>query len=66
MDLILCVIIVLMIHIGLIAFAKWAEKHFCAYDPIFCQDVRANLGMFVYKSDVERMRKKLNNPKSKF
>jgi len=66
MDLISCVIIVLLIHIGLLAFVKWAEKHIGVYDTIFCRDVRANLGMFVYKSDVERMRKELNNPKSKF
>lgn len=66
MDLILCVIIVLLILICPLAFAKWAEKHISVYDTMFCRDLRASLGMFAYKSDVDRIRKKLNNPKSKF
>ena len=66
MDLILAVIIVFLIHIGLLFFIKWCEKNIGVYDTMFCRDVRANLGMFAYRSAVEGKRKNLSNPKSKF
>lgn len=66
MDLFLCIVIFFLISIGLIVFAKWAEKNFSGYDTMFCRDVRASLGMFAYKSDIEEKRKRLNRQDSKF
>lgn len=66
MELILFIICFLLVNIGMLAYINWTEKHIFVYDTIFCRDVRASLGMFAYKSDVEEMRKKLDNPKSKF
>lgn len=39
---------------------------YCRYDTMFCRNVRASLGMFAYKSDVEETRKWLNSSQSKF
>lgn len=62
----LCVIIFFQISIGLILLAKWAEKNIGVYDTRFCRDVRASLGLFAYKSDVEEKRKRLDRFDSKF
>lgn len=36
------------------------------YSTIFCRDVRASLGMFEYRTNVEAKRHSLNAPNSKF
>lgn len=66
MDLISFVIIYALISLGLIQLAKSAERKMHSYDTTFCRDVRANLGMFAYASDVEATRQRLNSKKSKF
>lgn len=66
MELILFMIYFLLVNIGLLCLIDWTEKHIGVYDTMFCRDVRASLGMFAYKSDVEEFRKKLNRPNSKF
>ena len=66
MDLILCVIIYALISLGLIQLAKSVERKMHSYDTTFCRDVRANLGMFAYSSNVEATRQRLNSKKSKF
>lgn len=58
------VIIYFLISICLILYANKAS--FKNYTPVFCRDIRAQLGMFAYKSDVEEKRAKLNRPDSKF
>ena len=54
------------ISIGLIQYAKYMERNMFKYDTTFCRDVRANLWMIAYASDIEKTRVKLNNSKSKF
>ena len=66
MNLLLCVIIFALISLGFIQLAKSVERKMRFYDTTFCRDVRANLGMFAYASDVEATRQKLNSKKSKF
>jgi hypothetical protein len=51
-------IVWLSVNIGLIAFARWMENRF-KYETRFCKDVRAQLGMFAYKSTLEEKREKL-------
>ena len=57
---------IFQISIGLIVFAKRVEKNFSRYDTIFCRDVRASLGMFAYKSELEEKRKRLDRQNSRF
>ena len=59
------VLIFALISFCLIIFAKIVDSSI-KYDTIFCHDVRAQLGMIVYKSDLEEKRKKLKSPYSKF
>ncbi len=66
MDLILFVIIFALISFGLIQLAKSVERKMHCYDTTFCRDIRANLGMITYASDVEATRQRLNSKKSKF
>ena len=60
------IVVYAIISIGLIQYAKYMEKNMFKYDTTFCRDVRANLGMIAYASDIEKTRVKLNNSKSKF
>ena len=62
----LSLIMIFLIHIGLLVFAKWAEKNIGVYDTRFCRDTRASLGLFAYRSKVEEKRKRLNRPDSRF
>lgn len=62
----LCLVMVFLAHMGLLAFAKWAKKNLWVYDTINCRDVRASLGLFAYKSDVEEKRQELKRSNSKF
>lgn len=66
MELILFMIYWLLVNIGLLRFIKWTENNIGVYDTMFCRDVRAQLGMITYASDLEETRKRLNHPKSKF
>jgi hypothetical protein len=66
MDLILFVIIYALISIGLIQLAKSFDCRMHSYDTTFCRDIRANLGMIAYSSDLEETRAMLNSKKSKF
>ena len=60
------VFVVAMIKAFFILSSIKAEDHNSTYETAFCRDVRAELGMFAYPSDVEKKRQKLNNKKSKF
>ena len=60
------IVVYTIISIGLIQYAKYIERNMFKYDTTFCRDVRANLGMIAYASDIEKTRVKLNNSKSKF
>jgi len=62
----LCLVMVFLVHIGLLAFAKWAKKNLWVYDTRNCRDVRASLGLFAYKSDVEEKKQTLKRSNSKF
>lgn len=66
MDIILAVIVFAGISLFLIQLAKKVEKQNSTYETCFCRDVRANLGMFAYPSQVESKREKLNRKDSKF
>lgn len=66
MDIIFAVLVFAGISIFLIQLAKKVEKQNSTYETAFCSDVRANLGMFAYPSQVESKREKLNGKKSKF
>lgn len=60
------IVVYAIISIGLIQYAKYMERNMFKYDTTFCRDVRANLGMITYASDIEKARAKLNSKKSKF
>lgn len=60
------ILVYAIISVGLIQYAKYMERNMFKYDTIFCRDVRANLGMIAYASDIEKTRAKLNSKKSKF
>lgn len=62
----LAIIAVVLINIGILTLIKKVERKNSTYETMFCRDVRAQLGMFVCKSDVEYMRKRVNRRKSKF
>lgn len=66
MDILLCVVVYILISLAFIQLVKSAERKMCSYDTTFCRDVRANLGMFAYASDIEATRQRLNSKKSKF
>ena len=60
------IVVYTIISIGLIQYAKHIERNMFKYDTTFCRDVRANLGMITYASDIEKAKAKLNSNKSKF
>ena len=68
MDIILAVAVLVFagVNVFFILSANRVEKQNCMYETAFCRDVRAKLEMFVYPSQVEAKRKRLNNKKSKF
>lgn len=66
MEIILVAIVYIIISLVFICLCKKFEKNCKTYDTNFCRDVRANLGMFAYPSDIEAAREKLNSKKSKF
>lgn len=66
MDIILAVIIFALVSLFLLQLAKKVEKDNCTYETAFCRDVRAELGMFAYPSEVDAKREKLNRKNSKF
>ena len=66
MGIFLFLIIYILVSIGLIWACKMVEARMCYYDTRFCRDVRAQLGMFAYRSKLEASRKYLNNDKTKF
>jgi hypothetical protein len=59
MEIILVVIIYVAISLFFIHLCNKAEKQ-KRYDTTNCRNVRAQLGMFAYMSDIEKTRKKLN------
>ncbi len=66
MDIIFAVLVFAGISMFLIWLAKKVEKKNCGYETVFCRDVRAQLGMFDYPSQVEEKRVQLNRKESKF
>ena len=60
------IVVYAIISIGLIQYAKYMEKNMFKYDTTFCRDVRANLGMIAYASDMEKTRVRLNSKRSRF
>lgn len=66
MGIFLVVFIWILVNLGLIQFLHYVDARYCRYDTMFCRNVRASLGMFAYKSDVEETRKWLNSSQSKF
>ena len=60
------IVVYTIISVGLIQYAKYMERNMFQYDTTFCRDVRTNLGMIAYASDIEKTRAKLNSNKSKF
>lgn len=64
MGLILGIIIFACTHLWILK--KIDEMDFFEYDVTFCRDVRAQLGMITYASEVETWRKDLNRRNSKF
>ena len=62
----IAIVVYAIIGIGFIQYAKYMERNMFKYDTTFCRDVRANLGMIAYASDIEKTRAKLNSKKSKF
>lgn len=66
MEILLFLILWVLSNAWLLYFIDYVDEHCCTYDTMFCRDVRATLGMFAYKSDVEKTRKWLNSSQSKF
>ena len=66
MGIYLFVFIWILVNLGLLQFIRYVDVRFCRYDTRFCRDVRASLGMFAYKSEVEATRKWLNSSHSRF
>ena len=66
MDIIFAVLVFAGCSIFLIQLAKKVEKQNSTYETAFCRDVRANLGMFAYPSELEAKRENLNRKNSKF
>ena len=64
MGLILGIVIYVAFNIWILHQLKTFRPY--EYDTTFCRDVRANLGMFAYASDVEATRQRLNSKKSRF
>ena len=64
MGLILGIVIYVAFNIWILHQLKTFRPY--EYDTTSCRDVRANLGMFAYASDVEATRQRLNSKKSKF
>ena len=60
------VLVVILINLVFLSFINRVEKHLNRYETMFCRDVRAELGMFAYPSEIEKRREKLNRKKSKF
>lgn len=66
MGIFLVVFIWILVNLGLIQFLHYVDARYCRYDTMFCRNVRASLGMFAYKSNLEETRKRLNSSQSKF
>lgn len=66
MGIFLVLFVWILVNLELIQFVHYVDARYCRYDTMFCRDVRASLGMFAYKSDVEATRKWLNSSQSKF
>lgn len=66
MGIFLVVFIWILVNFGLIQFLYYVDARYCRYDTMFCRNVRASLGMFAYKSNLEETRKWLNSSQSKF
>ena len=60
------IVVYTIISVGLIQYTKYMERNMFKYDTTFCRDVRANLGMIAYASDIEKTRAKLNSKRSRF
>ena len=64
MELILGIIIFIVSHIWILCkLSKWRPYE---YETMFCRDVRAQEGMFAYKSELEETRQRLSKKNSKF
>ena len=61
----LVIIFYILSQISILWAIKKAQNR-CKYNPINCRDIRASMGMFAYKTDVEAARFSLNYPDSKF
>jgi hypothetical protein len=66
MEIILPMIVFVLINLWFIHRCNVSEDRRCHYDTTFCRDVRAQLGMFAYKSKVEATRERLSCPNSRF
>ena len=66
MELILFLIYWVLVNIGLLYYIRYVDTNYGTYETLFCRDVRASLGMFAYRSDLEETREYLNSSKSKF
>lgn len=56
----ICLTLVTTISCFLIEIAIIAKQYYCKYNTIYCRgDIRAELGIFAYTSDVEEARRKL-------
>lgn len=59
MLLILSIFIFISISVVFLFLSKKADKSMHRYKTTFCRDTRALLGMFVYQSELEEQRNKL-------
>ena len=66
MEIILYVFVFSVINMFFLWLYKKVEKQHCSYETVFCRDIRAELGMFAYPSELEEKREKLNSKSSKF
>lgn len=66
MDIIWAVSTFAGVSVFLVWLAKKAEKKNYTYETAFCRDVRAELGMFVYRSAIEEARERLIRKDTKF
>ena len=64
MGLLLGVVVFVVSHIWILI--KLSEFRPYEYETMFCRDVRAQEGMFVYQSELEETRQKLSKKNSKF
>ena len=52
-------------QVFLLCLIKKAQER-CKYTTACCHDVRASMGMFAYRTEVEAKRNSLNRPDAKF